>query len=58
MLENYQALSKSSPVWSLYRRQNLLNHPLEALKFSDLLTLIAAALIYFSPLIYRFFILS
>ena len=58
MWENYQALSKSWPVWSLYLRQNLENQPLEALKFYDRLTLMAAALISLSPFISRFLILS
>ena len=49
---------RSSPVWSLYLRQNLEYQPLDALKVYDLLTLIAISLIYFSPFIYLFFILS
>jgi hypothetical protein len=57
-VENYQALSKSWPVCSLYLRQNFENQPFEALKFYDLLTSIAAARISLSPFIYRFFILS
>ena len=58
MKENYQYLTRSSPVVFLYRRLNLENHPFEALKFSDLLARTAAALISFSPFIYRFFIFS
>lgn len=51
-------LRMSSPVVVLYLPQNLENHPLEALKFSDWLISIAAARISFYPFIKRFLIFS